>query len=75
MSWSVRALLNFSFHPGINEAYEGGDSMNQALDPGEVSMCLGWLEDDLDDPNNNSVTPVRGWGHGDEDTNEMTVVN
>ena len=23
MTWSVRGLLHFSFHPGINEAYEG----------------------------------------------------
>ena len=53
MKWSVRDLLNFSYHPGINEAYEGtwnsGDPLPQMHDLMDESMGLGWLDDE-DDP-------------------------
>ena len=53
MKWSVRQLLNFSYIPGINDAYEGnwasGDPPAMASDDMDVSLGLEWLDDDLDD--------------------------
>ena len=50
MKWSVRDLLNFSYIPGINEAYEGlwndGDAPPDPDQSLEVSMGLGWLHDE-----------------------------
>ena len=49
MKWSVRDLLNFSYIPEINEAYEGtwadGDPLPQARRMSDASMDLGGTED------------------------------
>ena len=48
MTWSVRNLLNFSYHPSINEAYEGtwadGDPPPEVGLGADESFELGWLE-------------------------------
>ena len=51
MTWSVRKLLDFSYIPGINEAYEGswtatGPPAGEGGSQLEVSLDLGWLEED-----------------------------
>ena len=61
MTWSVRTLLNFSYIPGINEAFEGTWASWDAL-PGhgnvlDDSLGLGdWLDAaaDMDEYNNNT---------------------
>ena len=49
MTWSVRQLIDFSFSPGINEAFEGtwanDDPVADWGDPAEVTLGLDWLED------------------------------
>lgn len=53
MKWSVRDLLDFSYIPGINEAFEGtwvdGDPLPEWSDPMDVSYDTNWLENDNDD--------------------------
>lgn len=48
MAWSVRQLLDFSFAPGINEAFEGtwanSDPIRGNAGPGDDSLGLDWLE-------------------------------
>ena len=48
MKWSVRDLLNLSYMPGLNEAYEGtwqnGDQAWGGQDPMYDTYDLGWLE-------------------------------
>ena len=53
MSWSVRDLLNFSYVPGINEAYEGrGSDGDGGWGGGEGelddTLDLHWLDSDCD---------------------------
>ena len=59
MKWSVRALLNFSYIPGINDAFEGSkEPGGQPTGPGSVSdetLGLEWLEEDGADENNNDT--------------------
>ena len=63
MSWSVRDLLCFSYHPRINEAFEGsweatgpdGEGNGQL----EETMNLGWLEEENRDSNNNDHSNAR----------------
>ena len=59
MDWSVRQLLNFSYIPGINEAYEGnwtGDGREGlGQDVLDVSLGLEWLDDSQNDENNNGT--------------------
>ena len=57
MKWSVRNLLHFSYHPRINQAFEGswerggaGDDENGNLN---VTLGLEWLEGADNDDNNN----------------------
>ena len=57
MTWSVRSLLDFSYTPGINDAYEGdwregGEYVGEA---GIMDETLGasWLEEEGEDENNN----------------------
>ena len=49
VKWSVRDLLDFSYTPGINEAYEGswdtGDPPQVMEDGLEDSLGLDWLEE------------------------------
>ena len=44
MKWSVRSVLDFSFIPGVNEAYEGtaahGDPMTDEMDSLNYSSIL-----------------------------------
>ena len=60
MRWSVRDLINFSYTPGINEAFEGtwtsGDPHVEPDRLSDVSFGLEWLDDSLGDENNNSQT-------------------
>ena len=60
MKWSVRDLLDFSYNPGINEAFEGtwinDDQLPVADSPLDVSLGLAWLDEEDGDENNNSVT-------------------
>ena len=63
MAWSVRDLLNFSYIPGINGAFEG--VWNEGERPTGGTSCLDdtvgidWLEGDgVDDNNNGTVTGV-----------------
>ena len=46
MSWSVRTLLDFSFHPEINSAFEGGEQPREEEVTDSGPLCLTWLEDD-----------------------------
>ena len=51
MTWSVRELLNFSYVPEINEAFEGTWASGDTIPRGnctmmDVSMSLEWLEED-----------------------------
>ena len=53
MKWSVRALLDFSYLPGLIKAFEGSwASGDPPLDMDE-SFGLGWLEHEPHDENNN----------------------
>ena len=60
MKWSVRDLLDFSYIPGINEAFEGtgeiADCQPEDPNPMDETLGLGWLEDDVSDTNNNQET-------------------
>ena len=53
MTWSVRKLLDFSYHPGINEAYEGswadGDPAPEVGPGMDGSFGLEWLDGERDD--------------------------
>ena len=40
MSWSVRTLLEFSFLPGINEAFEGTWAHGDPADIGDLADSL-----------------------------------
>ena len=44
MTWSVRGLLDFSYIPGLNEAYEGNHMDDPLEDVLNVSLGQGWLE-------------------------------
>ena len=59
MMWSVRELLDFSYIPGINEAYEGtwacSDHWPEVGDEMDQSLGLGWLGDGEGDENNNTT--------------------
>ena len=50
MTWSVRNLLDFSYSPGINEAFEGtwvnGDPLPEADSSLDISLGLDWLMDE-----------------------------
>ena len=52
MKWSVRDLINFSYHPGVNEAYEGtwlsGDQEGNGGSQNET-YGLDWLNPADDD--------------------------
>ena len=52
MKWSVRKLIDFSYHPQINEAYEGTGAVG--MDDLDESYALGWLDCEENDENNNS---------------------
>ena len=56
MKWSVRQLLDFSYIPGINAAYEGswGEKRQGEAPTLDCTLDLGWL-DGRDDPNNNTA--------------------
>ena len=47
MTWSVRTLLDFSFHPEINSAFEGGEQPREEEMTDSGPLCLTWLEGDL----------------------------
>ena len=51
MKWSVRDLLNFSFIPGINEAFEGtwadGDPLPMPMDASDESLGLDFLDESM----------------------------
>ena len=57
MLWSVRGILNFSYGPGINEAFEGSwETGDQQIEDGEtMDLTLGFemLTDASMDENNN----------------------
>ena len=57
MRWSVRSLLEFSYTPGINDAYEGtwagDDPFIEGRDIWDSSMGLDWLDEEDD---NHSIT-------------------
>ena len=53
MKWSVRDLLNFSYNPGINEAFEGTWASG---DPIPDDLGLNWLDRGSGDENNNCTT-------------------
>ena len=59
MTWSVRGLLNFSYVPGINDAYEGnwtmGDTQEEEDMGLDLTLCLDRFEDDPGDVNNNDM--------------------
>ena len=60
MKWSVREILNFTYHPGVNEAYEGTwNNSDHRTTWGpcgtDESLSLDWLEDESGDENNNDV--------------------
>ena len=58
MSWSVRDLLDFSYCPGINEAYEGDPQWDNST-LADTSLGLGWLDEGGIDANNNgNITDV-----------------
>ena len=50
MSWSVRALLDFSYAPGINEAFEGIGTDDGLDDMGIDTLEMDWRAEDTDDP-------------------------
>ena len=52
MTWSVRGLLDFSYNPGINEAFEGDWKASDDWAVLEEGMGLGWLEGEGDENNN-----------------------
>ena len=59
MTWSVRDLLDFSYSPGINEAFEGiwdDEELPRAYHLHDDSLGLDWLEDDSGDVNNNEAS-------------------
>ena len=53
MKWSVRELLEFSYVPGINEAYEGTWASGDPLPALNETLDYDWLEDDIWDNTNN----------------------
>ena len=59
MKWSVRKLLEFSYTPPINEAYEGSWKSSDAhvLDS---PLGMSWLDDSEDDADNSSVSMGAG---------------
>ena len=65
MSWSVRKLLDFSYCPGINEAYEGDRILEEiAVNDGTLGLdgtfSLDWLDTDGADTNNNDLMTTGG---------------
>ena len=64
MTRSVCDLLDFSYVPGVNEAFEGnwasGDPLPERAWLLDTFLGLGWLEDDPDkeDVNNNDQMSV-----------------
>ena len=58
MRWSVRDLLDFSYSPGINEAFEGTwDPDQRCLDDtlmGDTTLGLDWLEGEATQDGNNN---------------------
>ena len=51
MTWSVRTLLDFSFHPEINSAFEGGEQPREEETTDSGPLYLTWLEDDEETEN------------------------
>ena len=49
MKWSVRNILDFSFTPALNEAYEGSWTNDDStpVQPGELNASVGtdWMDD------------------------------
>ena len=64
MTWSVRTLLDFSYHLRINETFEGTWADRDPLPDGshslDISLGLDWLEDDPGDENNKHLVTTSG---------------
>ena len=54
MKWSVRGLLEFSYAPGINEAYEGSWVSGDPIPTLNETLDLDLLANDWGDDNNNT---------------------
>ena len=68
MKWSVREILDFSYVPGINEAYEGTWASADPPLEDDDTLGLDWLESDPGDENNNNSTITNGGRTGRPDT-------
>ena len=58
MKWSVRGLLEFSYAPGINEAYEGSWVSGDPISTLNATLDFDMLTNDWGDVNNNISTDL-----------------
>ena len=77
MTWSVRELINFSFTPGLNEAYEGSwkSDNGEATSVRDLDITLGmdWLEEEMADTT--EVGSQAGSASLGLDDSRMSVLN